>query len=99
MTAGSVVGVPYIQRRVVRRRRRRRALEFNALILNQFLVFEKGESQVELKKRGSTKARSMSKRQKRGMPLPSKYQDSVLHPLKPKSRRHRSTEIDAEMGS
>lgn len=74
-------------------------MEFNALIFNQFLVFEKDEAQVELKRRVSTKARSMSRRQKRGMPLPSKCQDSVLQTLKPKSRRQRSTKIDTEIGS
>ncbi|KAI5676761.1 hypothetical protein M9H77_07711 [Catharanthus roseus] len=97
VTAGSVVGVPYIQRRIVRRRRR--ALKFNSLILSQFLVNDKEQEQGQKKKKVNSKARSKSKRQKRAMALPSKYQDSVLQPLKPKTRRQRSTQIDAEMGS
>ena len=97
--AGSVVGVPLVQRRVVRRRRRRAsALVFNKLIIAQ--VFKKededehedeGEDQVETKGKRRTnevkaKENSRPKRQRRLMALPSKYQDSVFQPWKWQAR-------------
>lgn len=99
--AGSVVGVPFVQRRVVRRRRRRAsALVFNELIITQ--VFKKEnededededeeEDQVETRGKIRTnkvkaKENSNPKRQRRLMALPSKYQDSVLQPWKRQAR-------------
>ncbi|KAK2965070.1 hypothetical protein RJ639_029525 [Escallonia herrerae] len=87
VTAGSVVGVPYIQRRVIRRRRA--AMRFNNLIITEVFREQRGGGGKETK----------TKREKRAMALPSKYQDSVLQPWKTRSRRHRSMKIGEETGS
>ncbi|KAL4575351.1 hypothetical protein LXL04_022193 [Taraxacum kok-saghyz] len=79
VTAGSVVGVPYIQRRIVIRRRR--PLQFTNLILTTTELLSKSGS-------GSrSKAKPKAKRQRRvNVTMPSKYRDSVLQPLTPKRR-------------
>ncbi|CAA3028078.1 Hypothetical predicted protein [Olea europaea subsp. europaea] len=86
VTAGSVVGYPYIQRRVMIRRRRRE------LKLDGFTICEllKEEREQNEKKKMSKKGKSVMKRNKGMMGLPSKYHDSLLQPWKPKSRRNRS---------
>ncbi|KAL0422023.1 UNVERIFIED_CONTAM: protein WVD2-like 2 [Sesamum latifolium] len=85
VTAGSVIGVPYIQRRVkIRRRRRRRALQFDSCIFAE--LFEQKKGQQNEKKLNSIKKKQKGKnsvakgRQRRVMGLPSKLQDSVLQP-------------------
>ncbi|GAB4855386.1 hypothetical protein Ancab_024009 [Ancistrocladus abbreviatus] len=100
--AGSAVGVPYIQRRVIRRRKR--ALCFSNLIVTvkdgeqadppQEQEEEEGE---KLKRENEiddyVNLEQQKKRQRRrAMALPSKYQDSVvLHPWKPRYRGRRSS--------
>ncbi|KAA8544891.1 hypothetical protein F0562_019714 [Nyssa sinensis] len=79
VSAGSVVGVPYIQRKVIRRRRR--ALRFNKLVITE--LFKREEEEEDRENEGLPESNSMSKRQRRVMALPSKYQDSVLQPWKP----------------
>ncbi|CAK9157257.1 unnamed protein product [Ilex paraguariensis] len=95
VASGSVVGVPYIQKRVIRRRRR--ALRFTKLNITQIFL-EKKEPEVG-KKEVQVQAKSKQKRQRRAMALPSKYHDSVLQPWKQVSRRQRSIKIPDEMGS
>lgn len=91
------MGVPYIQRRVVRRRKA--ALKFNGLILSRFQGLNEGSEQEETKQQMRSKTRSMSKRQSRAMEFPPKYQDSVIQPWRPRTRRQRSSKIDDEMCS
>ncbi|KAI3734545.1 hypothetical protein L6452_14016 [Arctium lappa] len=84
VTAGSVVGVPYIQRRNLTRRRR--PLQFNNLILTTTELLSKSGSRSESK--------SKAKRQRRvNITMPSKYRDSVLQPLTPKLRTERSSSV------
>lgn len=58
VTAGSVVGVPYIQRRIVRRRRR--ISEIDRLFMSQLTSFHQ-----ESENTGNVKTRSMMRRQKK----------------------------------
>ncbi|CAI9273252.1 unnamed protein product [Lactuca saligna] len=82
VTAGSVVGVPYIQRRILTRRRR--PIQFNNLILTTTDLLSKSRS----------KSKPKAKRQRRvNMTMPSKYRDSVLQPLTPKRRSERSSAV------
>lgn len=86
VTAGSVVGVPYIQRRIVIRRRR--PLQFNNLILTTTELLSKSGSTSMPK----SKSKSKAKRQRRvNMTMPSKYRDSILQPLTPKGGPERSS--------
>ncbi|KAA8537039.1 hypothetical protein F0562_029517 [Nyssa sinensis] len=95
VSARSVVGVPYIQRRVIRRRRRAR--RFNKLIITElFNQEEEEEEEEEREKEGQPELNSLSKRHRRVMALPSKYQDSVLKPWKPATRGLRSIKIRDE---
>uniref|UniRef100_A0A5B7BWE3 Uncharacterized protein n=1 Tax=Davidia involucrata TaxID=16924 RepID=A0A5B7BWE3_DAVIN len=94
VSAGSVVGVPYIQRRVIRRRRR--ALRFNKLVITELFKQEDEEEEDERENEGEPESNSMSKRQRRVMALPTKYHDSVLQPWKPCTRRRRSIKIRDE---
>ncbi|KAK4427673.1 hypothetical protein Salat_1536300 [Sesamum alatum] len=85
VTAGSVIGVPYIQRRVqIRRRRRRRALEFDSCIFAELFEQKKGQQNEKklngIKKKQKGKNSTAKGRQRRVMGLPSKLQDSVLQP-------------------
>ncbi|KAI3448711.1 hypothetical protein Pfo_005376, partial [Paulownia fortunei] len=90
VTAGSVVGVPYIQRRVtIRRRRRRRVLEFDA--------FKFDELPKRKKERIAKKVNDIdnNKKKKKGqnlMGLASRIQDSVLQPW------GRRSDLTGEMG-
>ncbi|KAI3730243.1 hypothetical protein L1987_61412 [Smallanthus sonchifolius] len=87
VTAGSVVGVPYIQKRIITRRRR--PLQFNNLILATTQLLSKSES------RSRSKPKSKARRQRRvNMTMPSKYRDSVLQPLTPKRRSERSQSVN-----
>ncbi|KAI3816895.1 hypothetical protein L1987_10680 [Smallanthus sonchifolius] len=88
VTAGSVVGVPYIQKRIITRRRR--PLQFNNLILATTQLLSKSES----RSRSRSKPKSKARRQRRvNMTMPSKYRDSVLQPLTPKRRSERSPSV------
>ncbi|KAH7863419.1 hypothetical protein Vadar_017246 [Vaccinium darrowii] len=79
-TGGSIVGVPYIQRRsVIRRRRRSNYLGFNQL-------FVTGNMGSEERAKGSGSEPKLKKQRRRVMALPSKYQDSVLQPWRLRSR-------------
>ncbi|OIT07496.1 hypothetical protein A4A49_15412 [Nicotiana attenuata] len=90
VTAGSVVGVPYIQKRVITRRRRR-IFSFDSLFIAEIKC--KGS---ELPKRQQRKQRLKS--------VPTKYQDSVLiqsSKPKPKSKRlqRSANKICEQLGS
>ncbi|KAL7612373.1 hypothetical protein Lser_V15G08356 [Lactuca serriola] len=86
VTAGSVVGVPYIQRRILTRRRR--PIQFNNLILTTTDLLSKSRS------KSISKSKPKAKRQRRvNMTMPSKYRDSVLQPLTPKRRSERSSAV------
>ncbi|KAI3520291.1 hypothetical protein L1887_09620 [Cichorium endivia] len=86
VTAGSVVGVPYIQRRILTRRRR--PIQFNNLILTTTDLLSKSGS------KSISKSKPKAKRQRRvNMTMPSKYRDSVLQPLTPKRRSERSSSV------
>ena len=86
VTAGSVVGVPYFQRRILTRRRR--PLQFDNLILTTTQLLSKSGS------RSNSKSKSIAKRQRRvNVTMPSKYRDSVLQPLTPKLRPVRSSSV------
>ncbi|KAL7589206.1 hypothetical protein Lser_V15G36558 [Lactuca serriola] len=88
VTAGSVVGVPYIQRRIVIRRRR--PLQFNNLLLTTTELLSKSGS----RSRSKLKPKPKAKRQRRvNMTMPSKYRDSVLQPLTPKRRMETSSAV------
>ncbi|GMH11307.1 hypothetical protein Nepgr_013148 [Nepenthes gracilis] len=91
--SGSAVGVPYFQKRVIRRRKR--ALKFSNLIFSN-CSRDKKESH-DKKERGRESEindDSEQMKQRRAMALPSKYQDSVLlYPWKPRSHRRRSSNI------
>ncbi|KAK9064004.1 hypothetical protein SSX86_017876 [Deinandra increscens subsp. villosa] len=97
VTAGSVVGVPYIQKRIVTRRRR--PLQFNNLILatTELLSQSESRSKPNLKLKPKSKSKSKPKANKRQrrvhMAMPSKYRDSVLQPLVPKRRSERSPAV------
>ncbi|CDP06832.1 unnamed protein product [Coffea canephora] len=98
VTAGSVVGVPYIQRRVVRRRKA--AVKFNhGLILSKFQVLNREPEEEEMMNQVKSRTRSMSRRQSRAVGFPSKHQDSVLQTWMLKNRRQRSIKIGDEMCS
>ncbi|KAL3537804.1 hypothetical protein ACH5RR_001170 [Cinchona calisaya] len=97
VTAGSVVGVPYIQRRVVRRRRA--SLKFNGLILSRFDLINEQSEQEQMKKQIQSKTRSVSKRQSRAMAFPSESENSVVQSWSPKIRRRRSSKIGNRMCS
>ncbi|CAH9086988.1 unnamed protein product [Cuscuta europaea] len=73
VTAGSAVGFPYIQKRVIRRRRR--AVCFDKLCI------------MIADPKSSLLGRDRRKRRRAIASLPSKYQDSVLQSWRPKSRR------------
>ncbi|KAI3448712.1 hypothetical protein Pfo_005377, partial [Paulownia fortunei] len=94
VTAGSVVGVPYIQRRVtIRRRRRSRALEFDAFVFDE--LFKRKRERIAKKVNNNCNNKNNSKKTKQGknlVGLPSSIQDSVLKPW-----RRRSDHAD-EMG-
>ncbi|KAL2461028.1 Uncharacterized protein Adt_44448 [Abeliophyllum distichum] len=95
VTDGSVVGYPYIQRRVMIRRRRRE-LKFDGFTITELL---KEGNEHNDKKKVSKKGKSAMKRHKRIMGFPSKYHDSLLQPWKSKSLRNRSAIGDEiEMG-
>ncbi|KAF7137302.1 hypothetical protein RHSIM_Rhsim07G0074400 [Rhododendron simsii] len=81
-TGGSIVGVPYIQRRsVIRRRRRSNYLRFTQLFVTDGVGIE------EIKKgKGSGSEPKLKKQRRRVMALPSKYHDSVLEPWRLRSR-------------
>ncbi|KAD7479834.1 hypothetical protein E3N88_02970 [Mikania micrantha] len=88
VTAGSVVGVPYIQRRILTRRRR--PIHFNNLIISTTDLLLRSASESNSK----PKSKQKTKRQRRvSMTMPSKYRDSVLQPLTPKRRSERSSSI------
>ncbi|CAI9770421.1 unnamed protein product [Fraxinus pennsylvanica] len=61
VTAGSVVGYPYIQRRVMIRRRRRE-LKFDGFTIAEFLKEEREQNE---KKKLNKKGKSVTKRHKR----------------------------------
>ncbi|KAJ0841641.1 hypothetical protein HanPSC8_Chr14g0632741 [Helianthus annuus] len=85
VTAGSVVGVPYIQRRILTRRRR--PTHFNNLIITT-------QSKPKPKSKSKSKSKVESRRQRRvNVTMPSKFRDSVLQPLTPKRRSERSAAI------
>ncbi|GMH07812.1 hypothetical protein Nepgr_009652 [Nepenthes gracilis] len=90
--AGSAVGVPYVQRRVITRRKK--ALRFSNLIVSELFktAEEEKESEKEEKAKKQTEINENSekKRQRRAMALPSKFQDSVLHPWSLRNRGRRS---------
>ncbi|CAN4108576.1 unnamed protein product [Withania somnifera] len=99
VTAGSVVGVPYIQKRVITRRRRRRFLSFESFIISECLQ-KQDDDGVECKN-GSLPKRQQRKRLKT---VPNKYQDSAVvvqsSKTKLKSQRiQRSAKICEEFGS
>ncbi|CAN4111304.1 unnamed protein product [Withania somnifera] len=97
VTDGSVVGVPYIQKRVITRRRRRTVLSFDSFFIAEYL--QKQDDGAECKG-GSLPKRQQRKRLKT---VPTKYQDSaVVHSSKSKlkSRRlQRSAKICEELVS
>ncbi|CAI9097363.1 OLC1v1033765C1 [Oldenlandia corymbosa var. corymbosa] len=68
VTAGSVVGVPYIQRRVVQRRRR--ALKFNGFGFVVTQLSRQHQEEEGVKEELHIKTRSMLKRQSRMMGFP-----------------------------
>ncbi|KAG5539328.1 hypothetical protein RHGRI_019780 [Rhododendron griersonianum] len=81
-TGGSIVGVPYIQRRsVIRRRRRSNYLRFTQLFVTDGVGIEERE-----KGEGSGSEPKLKKQRRRVMALPSKYHDSVLQPWRLRSR-------------
>ncbi|MFS7952177.1 hypothetical protein Hanom_Chr07g00603941 [Helianthus anomalus] len=83
VTAGSVVGVLYIQRRILTRRRR--PTHFNNLII---------ATQSKPKSKSKSKSKVESRRHRRvNVTMPSKFRDSVLQPLTPKRRSERSAAI------
>ncbi|GMG99598.1 hypothetical protein Nepgr_001438 [Nepenthes gracilis] len=88
--AGSAVGVPYIQRRVIRRRKR--ALTFSHLMVCELFKTAKGEEEDKEQEKRKINSEDnddskLKKRRRRAMALPIRYQDSVLlHPWKPISR-------------
>lgn len=85
--AGSIVGVPFAQKRVVRRRKR--AVKFNNLIISGVFCGKEDEKR-ECKEDPNFGFDSKPTREKRVMALPSKYRDSVLQPWK---RRNRNRSI------
>ncbi|KAK1409756.1 hypothetical protein QVD17_36285 [Tagetes erecta] len=85
VTAGSVVGVPYIQRRIVTRRRR--PIHFNNLIISTTI-----DSRSKSKSKSKLKMKTVRQR-RANVTMPSKYRDSVLQPLTPKRRSERSSSI------
>ncbi|CAO2837041.1 unnamed protein product [Amaranthus hypochondriacus] len=93
--AGSVVGVPYIQKRVIRRRKP--ALTFTNLVINsdEFEVHlddQDVDCNLVVQKNKIKKKGNLNKQKKRSKAIPLKYHDSVLQSLKPKDRpRRRST--------
>lgn len=100
--AGSMVGVPFTQRRVITRRRRRRTLVFNNFTINEIFKKEEQDEEEEKVKKADkeAEAKSKSKRKNRVMALPLKYQDSVLQPWKRQSRcRRRSFHIGDGSGA
>ncbi|KAL7126316.1 hypothetical protein ABFS83_14G178100 [Erythranthe nasuta] len=78
VTAGSVVGVPYIQRRVtIRRRRRTRGLEFDPFVFDEIPQRKRAVPKV------SNKFTNNNKNTKKGKNLvgvPSRIQDPVWQP-------------------
>lgn len=87
VTAGSVVGVPYIQRRVtIRRRRRSGALEFDRFLFDEFPK-RKRESvakKVNVKCTNNSKNKK-TKKGKNFVAAPPRVQDSVLQPWRTRS--------------
>ncbi|GKC94823.1 hypothetical protein Tco_1160265 [Tanacetum coccineum] len=84
VTNGSIIGVPYIQRRIITRRKR--PIQFNNLIIatNDLL---------------KTKKPKKAKRQRRvGPTMPAKFKDfSVFQPLTPKRRSSLSSSSSVEV--
>ncbi|KAL6989466.1 hypothetical protein U1Q18_015215 [Sarracenia purpurea var. burkii] len=76
VSAGSAVGVPYIQRRVIRRRRR--AQRFNRLIITQLFNEDDDVETEERETKGRSEPNSIRKHKRRVMALPFKYHDSIL---------------------
>ncbi|KAL8218351.1 hypothetical protein R6Q57_021724 [Mikania cordata] len=92
VTAGSVVGVPYIQKRIVTRRRR--PLQFNNLILTTTQLLSKSRSKPKSKSNLKSRSKSEAERQRRvHIAMPLKYRDSVLQPLTPKRRSERTSSV------
>ncbi|KAK1416526.1 hypothetical protein QVD17_32317 [Tagetes erecta] len=90
ITAGSIIGVPYIQKRIIIRRRK--PLHFNNLILttSQLLSKSKSIQKPKSKSKSKSKLKSKANRQRRvNMTMPLKYRDSVLQPLTPNRRSER----------
>ncbi|KAK9735272.1 hypothetical protein RND81_04G195100 [Saponaria officinalis] len=95
--AGSVVGVPYIQRRVIRRRKP--VIRFNHLLLtptdDDHPQIEEQHDDHEIDCNCDVDngeliiVGEIMKQRRRSKVVPLKYQDSVLQSLKPKDRRKR----------
>lgn len=88
VTAGSVIGVPYIQRRVTIRRRRRLDLEIDPFMLDE-LSDRKRErsgkkvSEIDKSEGNKKKKKTTMKKKKQGknlIGLSSGIQDSILQP-------------------
>ncbi|PIM98785.1 hypothetical protein CDL12_28730 [Handroanthus impetiginosus] len=94
VTAGSVVGVPYIQRRVtIRRRRRQRCLEFDHFLSDELPRRKREKNAKKVNKIDSNNTKKMKKTKgKNLMGLPPRIQDSVLHPW------GRRSDLVGEMG-
>lgn len=85
VTAGSVIGVPYIQRRIVIRRRR--PLNFENLILTTTQLLS------ESKPKSKSLKLKAKRKQRVNVTMPLKYRDSVIQPLTPIRRSERSKSI------
>ncbi|KAK9140228.1 hypothetical protein Scep_009909 [Stephania cephalantha] len=90
--SGSVLCVPFTQKRVIRRRKR--AFRFPTFMAEEF---EQSGGERIVKDEGITSI-SKSKRRRRGMAVPSKFQDSVMQPWKRRSRRQKQSG-DLDYGS
>lgn len=96
--AGSVVGVPYIQRRVIRRRKP--ALRFANLVINnnsEHVDLDVDEQVIDCsssKPIPMPKPKNKQKRRSKGAgagAIPLKYHDSLLQSWKPSDRSRRKT--------
>ncbi|OVA08633.1 hypothetical protein BVC80_1619g20 [Macleaya cordata] len=107
--AGSVLVVPFTQRRVIRRRKR--AFRFCNSFVTEFGEKkeereDEQEQEQEEREKGEEKQMkgerieviSKPKKRKRVMALPTKYHDSVLQPWIRRTRRRQSIEINEESG-
>ncbi|MCL7048106.1 hypothetical protein MKW94_019632 [Papaver nudicaule] len=105
--AGCFLVVPFTQKRVIRRRKRNLSLSFVTDFIKNHQeqeqedededeevveIQEKKQKQKQKKKGKQTKVISKPKRKKRVMALPSKYNDSVLHPCIRRTRKRQSIE-------